>query len=977
MSFKELTLVGAMALALAACGGGGGGGGSGDTPPVLSFPGSTAEAVLSPTLAAPFVNAVLGSSDIGEEYRQDFGPDAPTGPLVRSLLHPAVRMVQSGPQHRETINEQLACYTGSATVSGSVDDTTLKGTVTFTYNECGDPDDGSLIILNGSYSVRFDRWYISAGSQIPLDYTVTFNNFSARPDYGNAIVLNGTEVTVNGDGCDGVKTANIVRTGASVADSLYFKNYVKRGVCSTNQEAGGISYRRLFSGDVYVGSLGHVVVSTPEPLLLEHRHVPSFGGWADLLGAGTLKLTSANGSVTISGRLETQYTDDSKRYRSAVSFDTNADNTADLAIDVPSWYLTHPTLADFGDNDQDGMWNGWERFYGLNPNVDDADLDLDADGYKNYIEFASNSDPTDLYDQPQAYAVIEVVDPQANGWGAYESHVYVGDARTFELKIATTSINPAIAKHFQTFTLEANLSERGTWAITSHYDCSVLTEGQPNPKLRCLIPAQQLLDSPESLDIGSLQFAPTTATQAGDAGTNFVLMAGSDITIAQTNWTFYSLASSGNVGLLGGSRAFIIGETNEPAAYEVLLKGFGEGTPESVSMTVTLSPDSTATSFTGVISNGSASNFCTVTATQISCNGDLYAYQDLTLQLARPTEQGHVTLSFSIHAKTGVVINSTHAQRIIAFGQSSDVLQSLIDYAIPVDGVREISVAEGIYIGGLSLPDQTRLIGEEGTEIWLADGSGRALFNFEARSIFASGSVSMEGMDVYVFGAGVQANGGEFINNQFHLMGNSSGGALELSGIYPFIVDGNRFVAAETLPLGAQESWEVYERTFIRIWSQNNFDSSAIQNNLFVDSGDYATAIYLNYIAVPLSIRNNTAINIGRFINAESAGATTVYLTNNLIANTNGALAKGTDGVYAESMIVASNLFPGSYSALGGSNIFTDEPRLDNDSYAPLAGSPAIDAGVDLSTDFTTDLLGNPRPVGAGFDIGAIEVQAP
>lgn len=51
------------------------------------------------------------------------------------------------------------------------------------------------------------------------------------------------------------------------------------------------------------------------------------------------------------------------------------------------------------DTDNDGMPNCWEELYeGLDPLVDDADGDLDKDGFSNYEEYVLGSDPTDRND---------------------------------------------------------------------------------------------------------------------------------------------------------------------------------------------------------------------------------------------------------------------------------------------------------------------------------------------------------------------------------------------------------------------------------------------------------------------------------------------------------------------------------------------------------------------------------------------------
>ena len=59
---------------------------------------------------------------------------------------------------------------------------------------------------------------------------------------------------------------------------------------------------------------------------------------------------------------------------------------------------THPCNR---DTDGDRMPDGWEVQYNLNPLVDDASEDADADGYSNLKEYRGRSDPTDQFSLPQ------------------------------------------------------------------------------------------------------------------------------------------------------------------------------------------------------------------------------------------------------------------------------------------------------------------------------------------------------------------------------------------------------------------------------------------------------------------------------------------------------------------------------------------------------------------------------------------------
>ena len=68
--------------------------------------------------------------------------------------------------------------------------------------------------------------------------------------------------------------------------------------------------------------------------------------------------------------------------------DTDGDGLDDY-VEIMEVF-TNPLNA---DTDSDGMPDGWEKSNGLNPLIDDAGGDEDADTLSNLEEFEANSDP--------------------------------------------------------------------------------------------------------------------------------------------------------------------------------------------------------------------------------------------------------------------------------------------------------------------------------------------------------------------------------------------------------------------------------------------------------------------------------------------------------------------------------------------------------------------------------------------------------
>lgn len=142
----------------------------------------------------------------------------------------------------------------------------------------------------------------------------------------------------------------------------------------------------------------------------------------------------------------------------------------------------------------------------------------------------------------------------------------------------------------------------------------------------------------------------------------------------------------------------------------------------------------------------------------------------------------------------------------------------------------------------------------------------------------------------------------------------------------------------------------------------NSASPTLIANNTFTVGGK-GTAVYVaSSAAGSVTLKNNISKN----------ASAAVYLPRQSLASANGNLWSGTTAprFYVDGVGRSWT----DWKAMGfDSSGRTDDPII-NLLTGEIGGlSPAIDAALDLSTQFTDDLLGNQRPQGGAWDIGAIE----
>jgi hypothetical protein len=134
-------------------------------------------------------------------------------------------------------------------------------------------------------------------------------------------------------------------------------------------------------------------------------------------------------------------------------------------------------------------------------------------------------------------------------------------------------------------------------------------------------------------------------------------------------------------------------------------------------------------------------------------------------------------------------------------------------------------------------------------------------------------------------------------------------------------------------------------------------------------------AIYLNTPGTTTILHTTIADTTSNTTSAIAIVAGSVEVTNTIITN-HAVAIQNAGGSATEDFNLFFDNTSDTSGVINGSNSLSDNPRfLDpaHGNYHLGPNSAAIDRGVDAGV--YTDLDSNPRPVGAGFDIGAYEYQ--
>ena len=723
------------------------------------------------------------------------------------------------------------------------------------------------------------------------------------------------------------------------ADEVYVENLVTKNSCG----------KLDITGAIYLSQTGRVSISTLNNYNLGEVYSNETYKNYSLPISGTIRLTGKKSSLTITSRIEKPDYSYWDQNRTTISLDQDGDGKADHSYEMPTWYLGVASLMNYSDSDQDGMWDGWEGFYGTNPKIDDADLDSDADGISNYMEFIVGSSINNPYDNlGTIYSTLHL---------SVEKPDVIYQNVSFSMSISVSgTVSPWLKKYKVHDDLILDMSNLGDIDVTpgAGLPC-IYNRNYKSLICKDIDLSQFASDTDKSLHLGDITIMPRTSSSS-------YLTASWSGHLQITSETFYLDISASEATYTASevTHAWGIEAINNNMMFPVKLSKNGYGSPSKVSIHGEWK--STDLKINHFESIGYDIWNCNYTDHSFTCDviPDYFSTpQGVNLVFEKPSAIGIHDIALTVTTDYGDMAKTATSKSLLVVGHDTSAINQEIINA-EQQGLLEYTLPEGLYVGELrgGGVDGFTIKGSINNQLWLYDpSSGNDL---SSRSPFGVNADILDGITIYA-PATASIHAGSVIKRCNVLI--NGGGPLSYDGvIWSPLVDGNRIVIDSNL----YKLFTVVKTQRI----QNNLIVNKIDNSMMLMTGeslgDWDIGMY-----------NNTFVGTG-IIYPGSNARTQFELKNNLFIALHGSeyvtpLIAG--GKY-DSQLIANNIFPVGYSTIGGNNLFTDNPGVDiNHDYLLQADSPARDAGVVVDGLGDTDWQGLPRVVGAAPDIGASEYQ--
>lgn len=858
--------------------------------------------------------------------------------------------------------ESFSCAQGG---SVSIKDTSDAKQKVMLLSQCR--DDG--ITINGELAILIDRY--NSSNQIEAA-TFVFKDVSLLNE-SETYKVRGTmfqEEVFSNTQCSAISNSRFNLLLSQNQQQVWLNNLnvsIRGSNSASCNENPGLSV----NGKVYLSDSGQVNINTSENF--------TFRLWAPL-DKGFLTMQGIN-AMEWSGRADTSSATQVSQHLLTLHQANSADT---LRLRLPAHIITAQMITDWGDDDKDGMLNGYELAMGFSPtNPADASADADMDGFTNLDEFLHLGSPKDSSTRPRMTDLSLVVLNQRFTYAENMS--------------SQINLNWTHLQEPGTIVLEGEIAAPLRFKQQKIFNYCDLAAGH---SFRCELPANRNLNR----GWAAIQFETTghvleeinatltlkvsSAMADTNPGNNTVSTEIQRLPIQMSP----SMQDHTNVSdlpkpaqPLSQDMIAVLGEERE---YDLSIDFYSNNNPPEGELKLDIPQ---------LVSLVSLSCFSETEQRFLACERILTTQSSNRFRIRLKAEQeGAAQLRFGLLINPALSTEPVVEYSIpVVTGRSTEVLQQQIDTA---PDQAEITVPDGIYIGELDLSERAvRLKGvaqkahfyqPKEMGLFIAD-LDKATIQQNATLRLGSGStiegVSLSNHLITVAESGAVLRDNQLGNLQLKMARN------ELFAYGPLVFEQNRLEhkSAEVeliFQVGSFNSYKSCSTFYLRGPTNGVAYDAVFRNNL------YTTPVFCSFVdaepGVAVTFEHNTTLGLINLLTVDQFSQPTlgagILVRNNLFKNvarpvTLYAIASAglvnnqlQNNLYDGVSELPVNEFITETGAIFAENSATDTGQLQ-------LGSAAIDRAV--ASGVTVDLNGKPRPVDgntdniAEADIGAFELQ--